>query len=113
MGQGTFLTGSAVFFTQIVGLTAAQVGLGLTVAGAVSFVLAVPMGKLADVVGHRQIWAVSSFLSAGLFAVWPFIDGMAGFLAMIVALEAVATAGFTGYGAYTIAVLPRQERVQS
>ena len=31
IGEGTFLTGSAVFFTQIVGLTAGQVGLGLTV----------------------------------------------------------------------------------
>jgi predicted MFS family arabinose efflux permease len=75
MGQGTFLTGSAVFFTQIVGLTAAQVGLGLTVAGAVSFVLAVPMGRLADRVGHQRIWAIGSFLSAGLFAVWPLIEG--------------------------------------
>jgi MFS family permease len=113
MGQGTFLTGSAVFFTQIVGLTAAQVGLGLTVAGAVSFVLAVPMGRLADRIGHRRIWAIGSFCSAGLFAVWPLIEGMTGFLVMIVALEVVATAGFTGFGAYTIAVLPRRERVQS
>ena len=35
IGEGAFLTGSAVFFTQIVGLTAVQVGLGLTVAGLV------------------------------------------------------------------------------
>ena len=33
LGEGTFMTGSAVFFTQIVGLSAAQVGLGLTIAG--------------------------------------------------------------------------------
>ena len=42
--EGTFLTGSAVFFTQVVGLRAAQVGLGLTVAGVVSFVVAYPAG---------------------------------------------------------------------
>ena len=39
LGEGTFITGSAVFFTQIVGLSAAQVGLGLTIAGVVSVLL--------------------------------------------------------------------------
>jgi len=38
------MTGSAVFFTHIVGLSAAEVGLGLTLAGAAAFVAAVPMG---------------------------------------------------------------------
>ncbi|MEU8664087.1 MFS transporter, partial [Actinoplanes philippinensis] len=33
LGEGAFMTGSAVFFTQIVGLTAAQVGLGRNWAG--------------------------------------------------------------------------------
>ena len=32
LGEGTFMTGSGVFFTQLVGLSAAQVGLGLTIA---------------------------------------------------------------------------------
>ena len=32
-GEGAFLTGSAVYFTQIVGLSPAQVGLGLTTHG--------------------------------------------------------------------------------
>ena len=31
-GEGTFLAGSAVFFTLVVGLSLGQVGLGLTVA---------------------------------------------------------------------------------
>src|SRR3954449_600435 len=33
VGEGAFITGSAVFFTRLVGLSAAQVGLGMTVAG--------------------------------------------------------------------------------
>jgi len=37
-----------------VGLTAAQVGLGLTIAGIVTFVLAVPLGRLADQVRPRR-----------------------------------------------------------
>ena len=32
---GSFLTGTAVFFTQVVGLTGAQVGLGMSIAGTI------------------------------------------------------------------------------
>ena len=42
------MTGSAVFFTQIVGLSAAQVGLGLTIAGCRELHTAWPAGKLVD-----------------------------------------------------------------
>ena len=113
IGEGTFLTGSAVFFTQIVGLTAAQVGLGLTTAGVVSFFFAVPLGKLADQVGAKRLWAAGAFAGAGLYACWPFIDGFGAFVAMIIVLELVGSAGWSGRAAYTIAIFPREERVQS
>ncbi|GMA86660.1 hypothetical protein GCM10025868_19100 [Angustibacter aerolatus] len=57
-GDGVFLTGSAVFFTQVVGLSAARVGLGLSIAGAATFVLAVPLGRLSDRFGARRVWAI-------------------------------------------------------
>ena len=113
IGQGTFITGSAVFFTQIVGLSAGQVGIGITVAGLVSFALSLPLGKLADRVGPKQMWALSATGGALLFALWPLIDGFGPFLAMMVALEVVETAGWSGRGAYTIDVFPREERVTS
>ena len=56
-GDGVFLTGSAVF-TQVVGLSAARVGLGLTIAGVVTFLVAVPLGKLSDRFGAKRVWAV-------------------------------------------------------
>ena len=55
---GSFLTGTAVFFTQIVGLTGAQVGLGMSVAGVVTLLLALPLGRLSDQVGAKPLWAV-------------------------------------------------------
>jgi len=113
LGEGTFLTGSAVFFTQIVGLSAAQVGLGMTIAGVVSFLVAVPLGKLADRYGAKQMWALGALGSAALYGVWPLIHGFGGFVAMIVALELVQTLGWSGGGAYSLAVFPREERVQS
>jgi MFS family permease len=113
IGQGAFLTGSAVFFTHIVGLTASQVGLGLTIAGLASFAFAVPLGRFADKVGTKRLWAVSSFIDAGLYVVWPWLDGFWQFLAMVVVLETVGTAGYTAFGAYTLNVFSREERVRS
>ncbi len=107
------MTGSAVFFTQIVGLSAAQVGLGLTCAGAASFMAALPMGKLVDRFGPRRMWAVSATGQAAMFCLWPFIEGFPGYLMMAVGMEVIGALGGTAYGAYTIDVLPPDERVKS
>src|SRR3954468_7310915 len=104
IGQGAFLTGSAVFFTHVVGLTASQVGLGLTIAGLASFVFAVALGRFADRIGTRRLWAISAFLQAALYLVWPWLEGFGQFVAMVVALEIVGTAGGSAWGAYTMNV---------
>ena len=113
VGQGAFLTGSAVFFTHIVGLTASKVGLGLTIAGLASFAFAVPLGRFADKVGTRRLWSASSFMQAALFLVWPWLHGFTQFVAMVVVLEIVGTAGFTAFGAYSLNVFSREDRVRS
>jgi MFS family permease len=112
-GEGAFLTGSAVFFTHIVGLSAAQVGLGLTIAGLSSFVFAVPLGRFADRVGPRRVWAAVAMVEAALFLVWPWLEGFWQFLAMVVVLEIFGTAGGAARGAYTLNVFSREERVRS
>src|SRR3712207_1498563 len=89
VGDGTFMTASAVFFTQVVGLTAAQVGVGITVAGVAAFPAAVPAGKLADRVGPQRTWALGAVGAAAAYAAWPFIDGFTAFLVMGVMLEVV------------------------
>ncbi len=113
LGDGTFMTGSAVFFTQIVGLSAPQVGLGLTIAGLASFVAAWPMGKLVDRWGAQRMWSVSAVGQASLFSLWPFIESFGGYVAMAVAMEVIGTLGGAAHGAYTIDVLPPHERVKS
>lgn len=113
LGDGAFTTGSAVFFTQIVGLSAAQVGLGLTTAGIAGFLAAVPMGKLVDRYGPKRMWAVSAAGQAALFAVWPFIDDFRSYLLMAVVMEIIQSLGHAAHNAYTIDVLPAQERVAS
>jgi MFS family permease len=112
-GDGVFLTGSAVFFTQIVGLSAAQVGLGLSIAGVVTFALAVPLGKLSDRFGAKRVWALSSLVEAMLYLVWLAVGGMAAFVAMLVALELVVTTSRSARNAYRFDLFPREERVSS
>jgi MFS family permease len=113
LGEGTFVTGSAVFFTQIVGLSAAQVGLGLTLAGVGSFLAAWPMGKLVDRYGAKRMWALSSAVQASLFAAWPLIGSFGWYVAMAVAMEVIGSLGGAAHRSYTIDVLPPHERVTS
>ncbi|BEL05429.1 MFS transporter [Actinoplanes sichuanensis] len=113
LGEGAFMTGSAVFFTQIVGLSAAQVGLGLTVAGVAAFLAALPMGQLVDRFGPKRMWAVSAAGQAAMFALWPFITDFRGYLLMAVGMEVIGALGNAAHGAYTIDVLPPEERVKS
>ena len=112
-GDGVFLTGSAVFFTQIVGLSAAQVGLGLTIAGVVTFAFAVPLGKLSDRYGAKRVWALCSLLEALAYVAWLVVGNLAAFVAALVVLELVSTTSRAARNAYRFDVFPREERVSS
>jgi MFS family permease len=110
---GSFLTGTAVFFTQIVGLTGSQVGLGMSIAGVVTLLLSLPLGRLSDRVGAKPLWAVSSLVEAVLYFAWPLAGGMVSFVALLSLLAAIGTAGNTGRNVYRIAVFPREVRVRA
>ncbi|HWC20757.1 MAG TPA: MFS transporter [Flexivirga sp.] len=112
-GEGAFLTGSAVFFTQIVGLSASQVGLGLTIAGVATFLLAVPLGKLADTVGTRRTWILGALAQALLFGAWLLIGNFAGYVAVTIGLELAQAWMRAGRNAYRFDVFPREARVRS
>ena len=55
IGNGLYLSGSAVYFIREVGLSSAQVGLGLSLVGLISLPLNVPLGWLADRFGPREV----------------------------------------------------------
>ncbi|WP_139978089.1 MFS transporter [Nocardioides litoris] len=110
---GSFLTGTAVFFTQVVGLSGAQVGLGMSIAAAVSLALSIPLGRLADAVGAKPLWVVTSLLEAGLYFVWPLIGTFWAFVLMLAVLASVETAARSAREVYRIAVFPRDQRVRA
>jgi MFS family permease len=110
---GSFLTGTAVFFTQAVGLSGAQVGLGMSVAAGVTLLLQLPLGRLADRAGAKPLWVLASAVEAALYLAWPLIGGMAGFVAMLSVLAVFETAGRNARNVYRIAVFPRETRVRA
>lgn len=109
---GTFNTGSAVFFVKVVGLSAQEVGLGMTIAGVVSFFVAYPAGRLVDRVGPKRMWALGTLLGALAFAGWPWMHGFLSYVLMSLLFEIVNNFGGAGYQAYVLDVLPEEERVE-
>ncbi|MFF7279261.1 MFS transporter [Streptomyces griseorubiginosus] len=65
VGDGAYYVTSALYFTHVVGLDPARVGLGLTVGWAVGSAVGVPLGRLADRRGARGT-AVLLALATGL-----------------------------------------------
>ncbi|PYC88389.1 MFS transporter [Streptomyces tateyamensis] len=72
VGDGAYYVCSAMYFTRVVGLSATQVGLGLTTAWAVGSLAGVPLGHLADRRGPRGT-AVLLALATAAAAVAAFL----------------------------------------
>ncbi|USQ89292.1 MFS transporter [Streptomyces phaeoluteigriseus] len=89
VGDGAYYTTSALYFTQVVGLAPARVGLGLTIGWAVGSLAGLPLGRLADRRGPRGT-AVLLALATGL-AVASFTL-VRGFLPFVLAACAYAAA---------------------
>jgi hypothetical protein len=59
IGYGVYLIAGVLYFTRAVHLPAAQVGIGLTSAGAVSLTAGIPFGHLAHRRGARSVYALT------------------------------------------------------
>lgn len=94
VGLGLFLSGSTIFYVRVVGLTPAQIGLGLAVSAAVGLATTVPIGALADRLGAPRMLVALQLWRAGWFAALAFVRGPVGFLvvASCLAIAEAATA---------------------
>jgi MFS family permease len=79
-GRGLFLAGSVLFYTQVIHLTDAQVGFGLSMAGLAGLLCALPIGRLADRAGAARTLTLLQLWRALLFALYPFVRGFGEFL---------------------------------
>ncbi|MFE5631872.1 MFS transporter [Streptomyces sp. NPDC056543] len=100
IGNGLFHTGAALFFTRVVGLTAAETGIGLTVSALLGPWVSVPAGRLGDRYGHRRIWLLTSLVQAAAFACYLLVDSFVAFLAVVCAIGLAQSASRPVRSAY-------------
>ncbi|MEV6365479.1 MFS transporter [Micromonospora musae] len=113
VGRGTWLTASALFLTRSVGLTVAQVGLGLTLTALVSLIASTPMGYLADRRGPRGIQLAALLASAACTAALVTVRSFPTFL-LVGMLMAIADAANRGArGALIAGAVPAEQRVRT
>jgi MFS family permease len=112
-GEGTFMTGSAVFLTQVVGMSAAKVGLAITLTGIAEFLLAYPAGRIVDRFGPKRVWVVTTWGRGACFVALPFVGSFEEYLAVGMAFALFGSAGGSAHQAYVVDVLPRKERVET
>lgn len=113
VGMGVFQAGSAVFYTRYLGLTATQVGIALSVAGALTVVGSVPVGALVDRLGARRTWLVAGLVQAAMFLVYPLAGGFLSFLVVACLLALAEMTTSVAKHAYTLHALPAAERVSA
>jgi MFS family permease len=112
-GNGLFRANSALFFTHIGGMTAAQFGTGLAAGGACGILASVPFGRAADRWGARRmlviLWCVEAVGVLGYTRVHSFWT----FLALICPITAVDRGSVASYRALLATVLPPGEVVKA
>lgn len=92
VGTGLYLAGSAVFFVRSVGLSTAEVGVGLAVSGVAGFLTTVPIGALADRFGARPMLIALQLWRAAWFVALTFAHGVVGFTLVSCCLAAAEAA---------------------
>ena len=93
VGTGLWLATSVLYLTRSAGLTAAQVGVGLSIGGLAGLVATVPLGRFADRRGLRGVCVGLTLAQAGLMAGYAAVSGMAVFVLVTVLFTVAQRAG--------------------
>ena len=108
VGNGAWYTSWALFLTRSVGLSPAQVGLGMTVAGGVGLLSATPLGWLADRVGAREVY-VGLLVVQGAAALAYLAVGRAGAFVLVACVAEAARASGGARNALVLGLCEREE----
>ncbi|PYC66846.1 MFS transporter [Micromonospora arborensis] len=111
VGHGILLSVSVLFFLRSVGIPAAQVGLGLTIAALVGMLASIPAGHAADVLGARNTATFFVVLQGVLIFTYALVGSFPAFVVascLVVLAEASSSAS---RGALVAKVVPAGERV--
>jgi MFS family permease len=111
VGNGLLMTVSVLYFNRIVGLSIAEVGLGLTIAGLCGLVSAVPLGHLADRRGPRTLFVVLSLICCCVSLLYLLVDTFWQFLAVAVVFTVIDRGALAVRSALIAAVTQGSGRV--
>src|SRR3954467_12292903 len=75
VGNGAWYTSWAVFLTRSVGLSPAEVGVGMTLAGGAGILFATPLGHLAHRAGPREVFGGLQVARAAACLAYLAVDG--------------------------------------
>ncbi|MFK4208155.1 MFS transporter [Streptomyces sp. NPDC030920] len=113
VGTGFYLAGSTIFFIRVVGLSDAQVGLGLAVTGLTAFLATVPLGVLADRWGAKRMLIAYQLWRALWFAALAFVHGPVAFFVVSALLGLVERAVSPASQAVVSVAVPSKDRTRA
>ncbi|MFF1908101.1 MFS transporter [Kitasatospora sp. NPDC058218] len=111
VGSGLSLAVGVLFFTRVLGLSASQLGFGLTAAGLCGVVASVPAGRAADRWGARPVLVVLIAVNAVATAGYALVHSYPAFLALACVVSAVDRGAAAVRNALYAEVLPADRRV--
>lgn len=92
-GLGVFITFLPLLATQVVGITATQVGILFTIGGIVAVVIGIPMGILADHIGKKTCMILGIIVSIIALTAMAFVESYP-WLIFLVSLRGLGMAMF-------------------
>lgn len=111
-GNGLFVTISAIFFIRSVGLSAAQVGLGLTVAGGCGVAANIGLGQLSDRLGAKRMLMLLYLAQAGGLLCYTLVASFPTFLLIACLVTTLNSGGRAVKNALLASALPPARRVR-
>ncbi|MER7756729.1 MFS transporter [Kitasatospora sp. NPDC097643] len=111
LGNGLSLSVAVLFFTRVLGLSAAQLGLGMTAAGLCGVVASVPAGRAADRWGARRVLVALVTVEAFGTAGYALVHSYPAFVALACLVAAVDRGSAAVRNALYAEVLPADRRV--
>lgn len=112
VGMGLYMSGSAVYFVRSVGLSASQVGIGLSGAGLAGLALGVPIGHLVDRYGPRLVTRAVTGLTVVLLIAATQVRSFGAVMVVLCLLGVVEAGADVGRGAILSAVVGPGDRVR-